>query len=282
MAGIVGPGGVATGDQIQNEEAQFATDVGKNTGVDPRVIFAWAQQEGAYAKNGTGGLNFLNLRPQAGDPYSSVSPGGFEQFSSLSNAETATERRIKEPFIWSYLGPVVAEKGTPAQEISAIGQSGWDRAHYGNPPGEKLLASYNAYYPGTAGQPSTSTDITAGGTSGTGSVTGSIPGYTDITGALSSIQSAFAFLFSVRFLEILGGGLLVLLGLWLLARQLGVSAPKPPGPAADVFESAAATGETRERAAAGRREGKRRAQGTSAVAQANQAGRQAEAATANL
>ncbi len=43
---------------------------------------------------------------------------------------------------------------------------------------------------------------------------------------------AISFLFSYRFLEILGGGLLILLGLYLLSKQFGVSIPKPPAAAA--------------------------------------------------
>ncbi len=96
---------------------QFVADVSKATQIDPRVLIAWAQQEGAYAKGGTGGFNYLNLRPIAGDPYSSVSSGGFEQFSSLSDAEAATIRRLGQPFaqpIITAAGQHVSSLATPA------------------------------------------------------------------------------------------------------------------------------------------------------------------------
>lgn len=46
-----------------------------------------------------------------------------------------------------------------------------------------------------------------------------------VTGAIDSTKKALEFLFSIRFLEIVSGGLLILLGLFLLGRQLGVSPP---------------------------------------------------------
>lgn len=46
-----------------------------------------------------------------------------------------------------------------------------------------------------------------------------------VTGAIDSTKKAIEFLFSIRFLEIVSGGLLILLGLFLLGRQLGVSPP---------------------------------------------------------
>lgn len=52
----------------------------------------------------------------------------------------------------------------------------------------------------------------------------------DVKGAVSSVTDAIGFLFSFRGLEVIGGGLLVLLGLYLLGKQLGVDVPNPlPG-----------------------------------------------------
>ncbi len=58
-------------------------------------------------------------------------------------------------------------------------------------------------------------------------------------GAITSIPDALAFLFSYRFLEIVGGGLLLLVGLFLLGRQLGVTVPVP-GPVGAAAVAAAA------------------------------------------
>lgn len=45
---------------------------------------------------------------------------------------------------------------------------------------------------------------------------------------IGGIVDAIRFLTSIRFLQLLGGGLLLMIGLWLLAKQAGVSVPKPP------------------------------------------------------
>ena len=56
-------------------------------------------------------------------------------------------------------------------------------------------------------------------------------------GAIKSIGDALSFLFSVRGLQTIGGGILVLMGLYLLARQIGLpnvagALPGPVGAAA--------------------------------------------------
>ena len=52
---------------------------------------------------------------------------------------------------------------------------------------------------------------------------------TQITKAFGSITDAFNFVFSYRFLEILGGGVLILAGLYVLARQFQQTFPDPLG-----------------------------------------------------
>lgn len=129
----LGKGRVASGS--------FAAAVAAATGLNPAVVQAWVLAEGAYAPNGTGGFNYLNLRPYTGDPYSSVSSGGFEQFSNLANAETASIRRIRQPFASGILGS--AGKGI-LQEFAAIAASAWDAGHYGGPGGPRLIEAYNS------------------------------------------------------------------------------------------------------------------------------------------
>lgn len=53
-------------------------------------------------------------------------------------------------------------------------------------------------------------------------VSGAVSGATD---AISSVGDALRFIFSYRFLEVLGGGLLVLIGVILLAREIGFKTP---------------------------------------------------------
>ncbi len=67
-----------------------------------------------------------------------------------------------------------------------------------------------------------------------------------VTSTISSVGDAIKFIFSVRFLEVLGGGILVLMGIYLLARQVGLpsvttAAKLVPGP---VGEAASALPKT--------------------------------------
>lgn len=224
MAGpLTGPG--ITSIINLNEEANFANDIAAYSGLDPRVVYAWATQEtGGKAL----GHNWLNLRPYPGDPYSSVTSGGFESFSSLGDAEKATERRLAQPFAKGIIG---AAGEVPQAEIAAIAASNWDAGHYGGPGGPNLVATFRSIYSDAAlTSKATSGVVTPGGTTTTGGFDpfgiGSTIG--DITGTFTSITDAFKFIFSYRFLEILGGGLLLLMGLYLLSKQFGVSLPKTP------------------------------------------------------
>jgi hypothetical protein len=50
--------------------------------------------------------------------------------------------------------------------------------------------------------------------------------------AALAVPRALAFIFSYRFLEVVGGGLLLLIGVYLLAKQVGINVPAPPAAAA--------------------------------------------------
>lgn len=87
----------------------------------------------------------------------------------------------------------------------------------------------------------------AGGVSAVGpdvkSVTGAVGGAAKsvtgaVTGPINSVEDALKFVFSYRFLEIIGGAALVLVGLIGLMKEVGVSVPAP-GP---VGKAAAAVG----------------------------------------
>lgn len=220
------PGQATTGYQ---DLPAFAKAVSAATGIDPRVVIAWAQAEGAYAPNGTGHWNYLNLRPAGGDVgVAGVSSGNFDQFKDLASAEASTINRIKQPFLWQDtqappgLGAVIAAHGSPAQEIAAIGRSGWDIGHYGSPPGSKLLGDFTQLY-GTkaAGAPpvTSSQAIAPGGTTG-GSITSSIPGVGTIEGIGAGISRFVNFVTSVRLIELIGGLALVIVGLVILGKAI--------------------------------------------------------------
>lgn len=52
--------------------------------------------------------------------------------------------------------------------------------------------------------------------------------------SIGSIGDALSFVFSYRFFEILGGGILIIIGLVGLMREIGVSVPTPAGKVADA------------------------------------------------
>lgn len=215
MPGIItGPG--ISGIQDANEHAAFANAIAAATGLDPRVVYTWAQEETGghpYA----GGHNWLNLRPYPGDPYVGVSPGGFEEYASVQQAEQATIRRLRQPFA----SGILASRGQPPQsEIAAIAASDWDAGHYGGPGGPSLVNVFRSLYPDVAiSSPAAHTPIN----SATGSPSGGI-----VAGTESAVGGVFGGVESVviRGLLILGGTLVVLVGLYLIVRSFGLA----PGP----------------------------------------------------
>lgn len=223
---LTGPGIQSIDDK--SELAQFANGVASQTGIDPRVVYAWAQQEtGGHAY----GHNWLNLRPYHQNQGGSTDDVGvvavqnnFDRFGSVQEAITSTVHRLNQPFA---SGIVAAREQTPAQEIAAIAQSGWDAGHYGGAAagGPNLRNTFSSIYGapalGSAAQKGAKVSGSTG-SAGTGLGVGSIP---VVGGAISGIGDAFTFLTSWRFAEVLGGFVLVLLGLYLLGRQFGVGPP---------------------------------------------------------
>jgi hypothetical protein len=135
---------------LNNDQANFVIQVSKATEIDPRVIIAWMYQEGAYKPNGTGGWNYLNLRPFAGDNHKSVSPGGFAQFASDQDAITATIAAIRQPQFSPILATAKA-KPTPAEQIAAIAGTQWDgNDHYGGKGGVLLQNAIEHLFGGKA------------------------------------------------------------------------------------------------------------------------------------
>lgn len=246
---------MANNAEVDQIIKQFATDVSRQTGIDPTVIIAWEHAEGTYDTGGTGGFNMLNLRPYAGDPYSGVSPGGFELFRNLQDAEAATVRRINQPFAKAILDVARQGSPTPRQEIAAIASTGWDSGHYGGPPsagGPNLQRIYQSLFPGLidtpmqsrnapqesanagggltdfgipgglpgiAGAPLGVGDIAGGAASGANSIIRHIPGVAQIEDVAGAIKWLFDPKNILRIAEVLGGFILLIIGLYMLAKQ---------------------------------------------------------------
>jgi hypothetical protein len=144
--------------------AEFAYAVAEETGLDPRVVYAWARLETGDNPASVTQYNYLNLRPDSADVgVTGESSGGFDQFGSEKNAVTSTKKRIEQPFIWNYLNPVLQAKGSAAEEISAIALSAWDGSgHYGGKGGPALQAEFKSLY----GAKALGTHQSAGGSVG--------------------------------------------------------------------------------------------------------------------
>lgn len=124
---------------FNQDQATFLISVSKQTGIDPRVIASWMWAEGAFRKGGTGGYNYLNLRPFSGDKSVAVSSGGFSQFANAQDAANATVAVLHQPNMALILN-TAKTKPTPAQEIHAIHLSPWSSDGYGQ-GGINLLKS---------------------------------------------------------------------------------------------------------------------------------------------
>lgn len=243
---------------IKKETAQFYAAVADATGIDPRVELAWQQAEGAPGYTANNPFNIMASTAQ-GLGYRDVSTlaGGVAGFKTAAEGEAATIAEIRA-------AGLAHEKGkTAGTEIADIGAS-----HWGTNPTTLLGAfrdiwgqgSEKTVYSGQFTEPyivTALTEATAGSAADitSGGITGDVPPIPDVTniaggltGAVEGIASAFEFIFSIRFLEVLGGLVLLAVGLSILSRQLGgpaipapvpsfLSPPRPSGQGGDSPEA---------------------------------------------
>lgn len=240
----------------------FINEVAAATGLDPNVIAAWVHVEGAYAPNGTGGNNFLNIREstsRSGVPIVGTTPNGFAQFANASDAATEVSWWLNH--MSNYTGIKASAKLGAKTQIAAIAASPWDAGHYAG--GRSLYDSYAAvtkagfswgdvagaithYGPGLL-NPVGSAASTAAGLlgdiplPGVGTVSKLADAPVKTAESLLSIASdagkAAVWLADpqhwLRTGYIIGGSFLVLVGLVLMARSVG-------GPAASTVAAVAA------------------------------------------
>lgn len=135
---------------LDTNAAKFVVGVSSATGIDPRVVVAWVVQEGTYTKGGIGHNNFLGLKVQAGDKYTSVGPGNFEQYANVNDAIYSASRRIKSNHA---ISATAKSKPSPREQIRAIAASSWDQNHYGptGSPGKNLMATFGRIFGGNKG-----------------------------------------------------------------------------------------------------------------------------------
>lgn len=227
----------------------FIVGVSSATGIDPRVVSAWVTQEGAYTSQGSGGYNYLNLKAGPGTVgVVGTASNQSLQFRDVQSAITSTVNRLNQPFA-SNIVKTAQAKGTPAQQISAISNSAWASNHYGTPAGTNLFRTFSSQWgesnltmpPMPGGKITIGVDFASGqaqsltseqaaqqGTPFTGqSGIGQAAGYVAGQGAKAAAD-VFLSGTGLRILQVLGGAILAGMGVFLLIRQIGLSAPSTP------------------------------------------------------
>ena len=232
---------------ISAQEAEFINNVAGATGLDPRVMEAWAAGEG---HPGDEAWNYWNITASTArslgiQPSGELAPASnpTAAFPDPKTGEQATIAEIKS------LGLGNEGKRTPRQQIADIAASPWASSHYGGPGGPNLVADFESLFPSANldGPPMKGAGQSGGGI--TGAVTGAVGAVTGAAGdATSGLESAVTGPFKAiaapfvdianffdwftkrsneeRMLLAIGGGILVLGGLYL---ALGAP-PVPPIP----------------------------------------------------
>jgi hypothetical protein len=249
----VGAGPPSSVNSFQREALlnAFSQELAQRTGLNATVIKAWASVENAYASNGTGYFNFLNVRPAAGGssysgvPLAGTSSGNFQEFGSLQDAVTETAYWINN--FGNYAGIRAAKSQPPTAQLAAIAASPWDQGRYSG--GGPLVGAYFNITKSGGGLSSLAGSVASSVVDAAGNVNdalGHIPGVAQTESAAStassavsgaadaakSTASAISWLSSwghwARIGYVLAGGVLVLGGIVLLARAVGGPTPSLP------------------------------------------------------
>ncbi len=131
----------------------FVAGVAQKTGIDPRVLVAWIDAEGAYAHNGTGGFNYLNIhssktptRGYSGVQLAGYTSGSFPQYRSVQDAITETSYWINNFSNYAGIRTAARQKRSPGVQIAAIAASKWDRDQYGGVGGPRLRSVFSQIF----------------------------------------------------------------------------------------------------------------------------------------
>lgn len=222
---------------LDNNQARFVVGVSRATGLDPRVLVAWIQQEGANAPDGTGGYNYLNLSKGNGNVGEVSTSKRFANFGNVDASIESTVRRLNNPFARPILATARA-RGNPSQQIAAIAATGWDAARYGGPGGPNLRNTFSALFTPAALTGQALGPEASGGVAyefGTKSAADWTSYDLNNLSKDLSIKSPLDFLKKLlepdlwlRIGQVIGGAILLGMGLFLLMRQIGLAAPTTP------------------------------------------------------
>jgi hypothetical protein len=223
----------ASGSTVDPKQA-FVDTLSAASGIDQRVLTAWAQSEGNPGDQ-PGYYNWLNiLSPTAQSLGVTYTPGSHNvaEFGSLPAGVAAAYKELGS------LGLSNEQGKTPEQQIQDISQK-WEGSP--SPAYQSLLTGvFTGKYGSSALTSSdqiatpSQAELTAAGVGSGGSPLGQLAGdaaasagdvvsgaVKPITDALSSVENALSFVFSIRFLEIVAGGALMIVAIVAMLRGTG-------------------------------------------------------------
>lgn len=198
--------------------AQYVEKQAPHYNLDPQAVLAVADQEGASGAVGDNGSSFGPWQLHKGGAYPSSAP----QSATAANAWAWSPAGVD--YALASMSKVAGGLRGPSAVTAIV-----TRFERPSNPGAETAAALADYGHAPSTRSKGKAGASTGGAGGGGGGGGGIFG---------GVESAISFVFSIRFVEIVGGGLLVLLGLLLLTRQVGL-APPAAGPAAAMEEMVA-------------------------------------------
>jgi hypothetical protein len=214
------------GGQLVHDQAVFAATLAASTGLNPKVVAAWclAEESGsaATARQNASNNDWLNIGYTDSATYGSSD----NIWSSPVKAARATAGWLKgQNTIPGYgtasagIQAILNTRGkSAATQIQAIQKSGWASSGYPDLP-----SIYNGLTSGTFNQLAVSGD-------GNNPVTGAVGLAKDVASPITDLTKAIGFIFSLQFLYIVAGGMLMLVAIVMLAMRSNVASKLPPIP----------------------------------------------------
>lgn len=198
--------------------AQYVEKQAPHYNLDPQAVLAVADQEGASGAIGDNGSSFGPWQLHKGGAYPASAP----QSAQAANAWAWSPAGVD--YALASMSKVAGGLRGPAAVTAIV-----TRFERPANPGAETAAALSDYghAPSTRSKGAAGAVTGGGGSSGGGSSGGG-------GGIFGGIESAISFVFSIRFVEIVGGGVLVLLGLLLLTRQVGLAPPSAPAELEEV------------------------------------------------
>jgi hypothetical protein len=213
------------------DEIKYIVSGARQLNLDPAAVLSVAEHEGLGAGAGDNNTSFGPFQLHFGGRYPAQAPQNPTQAQEWANSPVGVSYALA-----GIAG--VASRQTGDRAIDSIVRN-FEQPASPDPEVAKAQATYGKWQSVVQTFVDDSGSIgseTSSAASAIGSAATHIPGVAQVSGAvssvgggISSVEDAIKFVFSYRFLEILGGGALVLVGVIGLMREVGLKAPSLPG-----------------------------------------------------